>query len=291
MRTSSRWAGSSLTPLIILGSLMIITLAVILALVALKKSQNNEPKDDGLAGRVLVQEGGKLVETDGSEPVRVSSEGWLTDFTLTSSQKESVSNATLLGKPYVISFFYSTCPSVCVRQNEKKKMLYDKFADQGIRFVSVSVDPEIDTPQRLSEYAERFNADPEKWKFLTGDMDYISRVGAEVFRIFVTRRGHPEQFIVVDAEGKIFGYYNWTDAGHFLALQQDLAAIAADPSLRASEVPRGREKKPAEPSEDEDSAEDGSTEDQASKEDGANDTVIGDKPSDTAVPDASGSEN
>jgi protein SCO1/2 len=191
---------------------------------------------------------------EGSQPTRVSEEGWLTDFSLTSSQKEKVTNATLLGKPYVVSFFYSTCPSVCVRQNEKKKTLYDKFADKGIRFVSVSVDPEIDTPERLAEYADRFQADPAKWLFLTGDMDYISRVGAEVFRIFVTRRGHPEQFIIVDAEGKIFGYYNWTDAEHFLALQQDLESLAADPALRANEVPRGREKKPVDV-EDEESEE------------------------------------
>lgn len=243
MRKSSRWGGNTLTPLIILGSMMIVLLAVILAMVALKKNRKNP---DGDAGFAMTEQNGELVKVDGSQPTRVSEEGWLTDFTLTSSQKEKVTNATLLGKPYVISFFYSTCPSICVRQNEKKKTLYDKFADKGIRFVSVSVDPEIDTPERLAEYAERFQADPEKWLFLTGDMDYISRVGAEVFRIFVTRRGHPEQFIIVDADGKIFGYYNWTDAEHFLALQQDLESIAVDPALRASEVPRGREKKPKE---------------------------------------------
>jgi len=249
MKRTLRRGGSSLTPIIILGSMMIVMLAVILALVAMKKN-SDKASGEGEAGFALTEQSGELVKMEGSQPTRVSEEGWLTDFTLTSSQKEKVTNATFLGKPYVISFFYSTCPSICVRQNEKKKTLYDKYAEKGIRFVSVSVDPEIDTPDRLSEYAERFGADPAKWYFLTGDMDYISRVGAEVFRIFVTRRGHPEQFIVVDAEGKIFGYYNWTDAEHFLALQQDLESLVADPALRASEVPRGREKKQPEPEED-----------------------------------------
>jgi len=256
MRHTSRWGGNSLTPLILLSCMMIRLLGVILALVALKADkQKKKGVVEGEAGFVMTEQGGELVKVEGSQPTRVSEEGWLTDFTLTSSQKEKVTSAQLLGKPYVISFFYSTCPSICVQQNEKKKTLYEKFANKGIRFVSVSVDPEIDTPERLAQYAERFKADPAKWFFLTGDMDYISRVGAEVFRIFVTRRGHPEQFIIVDAEGKIFGYYNWTDAEHFLALQQDLNSLAADPALRASEVPRGREKKPVEAEEDVDSTE------------------------------------
>lgn len=233
--------------MVMVFSMLSFLLLVIIAVLAIaKKKKNDREQAGGEAGFVMTEQNGELVKMEGSQPTRVSDQDWLTEFSLTSSQKEKVSNATLLGKPYVISFFYSTCPSVCVRQNEKKKSLYDKFADKGIRFVSVSVDPEIDTPERLAEYAERFKADPTKWMFLTGEMDYISRVGAEVFRIFVTRRGHPEQFIIVDAEGKIFGYYNWTDAEHFLALQKDLESIASDPSLRASEVPRGREKKPAE---------------------------------------------
>lgn len=255
MNRTARSGQGSTTTLIVIGAMLIVLLTIIPALLLLKK-KNVKQKDggDGEAGFVMTEQSGELVKMEGSQPTRVSEEGWLTDFSLTSSQKEKVTNATLLGKPYVVSFFYSTCPSVCVRQNEKKKTLYDKFADKGIRFVSVSVDPEIDTPERLAEYADRFQADPAKWLFLTGDMDYISRVGAEVFRIFVTRRGHPEQFIIVDAEGKIFGYYNWTDAEHFLALQQDLESLAADPALRANEVPRGREKKPADV-EDEESEE------------------------------------
>lgn len=253
MRRNARWGGTFLTPVLVVGSLLIFALLLIMGLVAFKKYEKRASEEDGVAGRAMVEvEGGaKIVATEGSEPVRVADQGWLTEFKLTSSRKEPVTNSNLLGKPYVISFFFSTCPSVCVKQNEKMKSLYDKFADQGIRFVSVSVDPEIDTPERLTEYAERFNADTEKWLFLTGDMDYISRVGAEVFRIFVTRRGHPEQFIVVDADGKIFGYYNWTDASQFLTLQQDLTALASDPQLRANETPRGREKKTETPAEDE----------------------------------------
>lgn len=247
MKLYSRHGSSHLPAMVMVGGMLSFLLLVIIAVLAIaQKKKKDRDQAEGEAGFVMTEQNGELVKMDESQPTRVADQDWLTEFNLTSSQKEKVTNATLLGKPYVISFFYSTCPSVCVRQNEKKKSLYEKFADKGIRFVSVSVDPEIDTPERLAEYAERFNADPAKWLFLTGDMDYISRVGAEVFRIFVTRRGHPEQFIVVDAEGKIYGYYNWTDAEHFLALQKDLESFASDPNLRASDIPKGREKKPAE---------------------------------------------
>jgi len=256
MKSNLRTGSAILTSILFAGALLILLLLLIMAFAAYKQKLRKAMDSDtaGVAGRAMVEseDGKRMITTDGAEPVRVIEQGWLSDFELTSSRKEKVSSASLIGKPYVVSFFFSTCPSVCVKQNEKTKQLYEKFSEKGIRFVSISVDPEIDTPERLTEYAERFGADTQKWLFLTGPMDYISRVGAEVFKIFVTRRGHPEQFIIVDADGKIFGYYNWTDAGQFLSLQQDLAALAEDATLRASDVPKGREvAKPEPPEEDE----------------------------------------
>jgi protein SCO1 len=100
--------------------------------------------------------------------------------------------------------------------------LQKEFAGTGVRFVSISVDPQTDTPEALREYAARFGADPEKWLFMTGDLLYIRRVGAEVFRLPVDEKFHTERFVLVDARGEIVGYYNWPEAKQFQKLKADI---------------------------------------------------------------------
>ncbi len=136
-------------------------------------------------------------------------EAWLSRFELTERSGEQVSSEDLLGRPYVVSFFFSTCPSICVKQNQKLKELQDEFEGSGVRFVAISVDPETDTPEVLREYAARFGADEEQWLFLTGDLTYIRRIGGEIFKQPVNKKFHTERFVLVDAEGKIEGFYNW----------------------------------------------------------------------------------
>lgn len=149
-------------------------------------------------------------------------EGWMTDFVLTERKGNTVSSDDLKGQPYIVSFFYSTCPSICVQQNQMVKELQKEFEGEGVRFVSISVDPETDTPEAMREYAARFGADPEKWLFMTGDLTYIRRVGAEVFRLAVDQKFHTEKFVLVDAEGAIVGYYSWPEPKQFQKLKADI---------------------------------------------------------------------
>ena len=71
---------------------------------------------------------------------------------------------------------------------------------EGVRFVAISVDPETDTPERLREYAARFGADENQWLFMTGDLTYIRRIGAEVYRQPVDKKFHTERFMLVDRQ-------------------------------------------------------------------------------------------
>lgn len=153
---------------------------------------------------------------------------WLTDFELTERSGKQISSKSFRGQPYVVGFFFATCPSVCVKQNEKFKVLQDKFRGQPIRLVEITCDPEVDRPEVLAEYADRFGADPQQWLFFTGEMDYIKRVGSEMFSIGIMRRGHPEKFALVDPKGKVYGLYTWTDAGQWQALQRDMAKLVAE---------------------------------------------------------------
>ena len=149
-------------------------------------------------------------------------EEWLSRFELIERSGDTVKSEQLLGQPYVVSFFFSTCPSICVQQNQKLKELQSEFDGEGVKFVAISVDPETDTPEVLREYAARFGADPDQWLFMTGDLTYIRRVGGEIFRQPVDKKFHTERFVLVDPEGKIEGFYSWPEKAQFNKLQDKI---------------------------------------------------------------------
>jgi protein SCO1/2 len=152
-------------------------------------------------------------------------EAWLSRFELTERSGKLVKSEQLLGQPYVVSFFFSTCPSVCPQQNQKIKELQEQFAGRGVRFLSISVDPEKDTPEVLREYAARFGADEDQWLFLTGDLTYIRRIGGEIFQQPIDKGFHTERFVLVDDEGKIEGFYSWPEDRQFEKLKSAIEAM------------------------------------------------------------------
>jgi protein SCO1 len=163
-----------------------------------------------------------------SQPTNVAAkEEWLTSWTLTERSGKKISSHDLTGQPYVAGFFFSSCPSICPKQNEKVRQLQTQFKGKPVRFVSISCDPEVDRPEVLAEYAARFGADKDQWLFFTGDLNYIRRVGAEFFSLAIMRYAHPEKFALVDAQGKVYGFYTWSDANQWLALQTDIEKLMA----------------------------------------------------------------
>lgn len=141
-----------------------------------------------------------------------SEPNWTRTFSLTERSGRMVKSEELLGEPYVVCFFFSTCPGTCKRQSSEMRLLQSKFKDKPIKLISISVDPEVDTPEVLAEYANSFNADKDRWLFLTGSLDDIIKVGTEMFFLpGVERRGHPDRFCLVDAKGDLVGSYLWVE--------------------------------------------------------------------------------
>ena len=159
-----------------------------------------------------------------------SDEQWLTKFRLTERSGKQLGSDELKGQPYVAGFFFTNCPTICINQNKKVEVLQDKYRGKPIRFISISVDPQVDRPEVLQQYANRFSADKDQWLFFTGDMNYIRRVGSEFFSLGVLEKGHPEKFALVNGEGKIHGYYTWSDPNQWLALQQDIDKLLVQPA-------------------------------------------------------------
>ena len=93
------------------------------------------------------------------------------DFALTSQDGWEVTLASLRGKVVAVTFIYTWCPDVCPMLTDKMARVQDELGpDFGskIAFVSITIDPERDTPEALKEYAAAFGADLAGWSFLTG---------------------------------------------------------------------------------------------------------------------------
>ena len=101
------------------------------------------------------------------------------DFTLTDQENKRVSLRDLRGTAVAVTFIYSTCADTCPLLTAKMAAIQRRLGrDFGarVRFVSITVDPEIDTPGRLRQYARRHGADVAGWSFLTGTPEEIREV-------------------------------------------------------------------------------------------------------------------
>ncbi|WP_197203733.1 SCO family protein [Crateriforma conspicua] len=211
-------------------NIVFILAAGLIAGLVLRASRQNAPNEVPEGAVVFTNDQPLDVDaTRNDEPSKPpEDEAWLSRFELIERSGQKVSSEDLKGRPYVVSFFYSTCPSICVSQNQKLRELQDEFEGQGVRFVAISVDPETDTPEVLREYATRFRADKDQWLFMTGDLDYIRRVGAEIFRQPVDKQFHTERFALVDAEGEIEGFYSWPEPRQMDKLKESIRGMLDD---------------------------------------------------------------
>ena len=110
----------------------------------------------------------------------------LPDFRLLERSGQPFGSSDLGGKVWVANLFFTHCTDTCPLETAEMAQLQVAFASEpDFRLVSISVDPERDTPQVLARYAERNGADPERWLFLTGHKETIHRLAREGFKLGV----------------------------------------------------------------------------------------------------------
>jgi len=146
----------------------------------------------------------------------------LPDYHFTNEFGQAVSTAQFRGQPLVFTFFFTSCPFplFCPLlssrfEDTQKKLLALTNAPSKWHLLSISFEPETDTPEVLKHYAERYHYDPAHWSFVTGDMiDIISisdQVGEQFSRSPETGVSHNLRTVVVDAQGRIQKIYHNND--------------------------------------------------------------------------------
>jgi cytochrome oxidase Cu insertion factor (SCO1/SenC/PrrC family) len=130
--------------------------------------------------------------SSGAFPALLPVYGSIPNFALIDQSGHPVRRGDLEGKVWIADFIFTNCPDECPLMTVEMAQMQSELAHMAdFRLVSISVDPDRDTPAVLSEYAERFNADPGRWLFLTGDKRAIYRLAAEGFRLGIVDPAEP----------------------------------------------------------------------------------------------------
>lgn len=161
-------------------------------------------------------------------------------FTLTNQNGITVTEQDYEGKIYIADFFFTTCPTICPIMTDHMVQLQEALKDDpSILLLSHSVTPEIDSVAQLKKYALEKGVDDQKWNLVTGDKKQIYHLARKSY-LAVQEDGdggpfdmiHTENFILVDPEKRIRGFYDGTDPETIKILMNDLTILKQEyPSL------------------------------------------------------------
>jgi protein SCO1/2 len=143
--------------------------------------------------------------------------GQVEPFTLTNQLGGEVTLADLKGKVWVTDIIFTRCMGPCPKMTQKMSDLQKRFDDKDLRFVTMTTDPEHDTPEILKNYGQKFDADPNRWFFLTGTKSQIKQLAQGSLKLGSEEKAKEDQenpndlfihntvFILVDKQGRMRG--------------------------------------------------------------------------------------
>jgi len=154
-------------------------------------------------------------------------------FKLTDQDGKEVTENTFKGKIYVTDFFFVTCPTICPKMATQMNRIYDEFKEnKTVMLLSHTVMPIADSVPVLKEYASKLGVSSEKWKFVTGDKPQIYNLARKTYFAAITKGDggyddfvHTENFVLVDKEKRLRGFYEGTSKKDVDRLITDIYAL------------------------------------------------------------------
>ena len=152
------------------------------------------------------------------------------DFKLINQNGDTITQENYDGKIYVADFFFTTCQSICIDMAASMQTLQKEFKDEDdIKLISHTVTPEIDDVARLKKYADEKGVIDNKWNLVTGDKKQIYDLARKEYLASKTEGNagkydliHTENFVLVDKEKRIRGFYDGTNPDEIEQLIEDI---------------------------------------------------------------------
>ena len=156
----------------------------------------------------------------------------IANFSLFNQSGKKITLDNYNDKIFVADFFFTKCPSICPIMTDNMLELQKKIiADDSVMIISFSVDPINDTVEQLNNYAKEKGIDQKKWNLLTGDKNKIYDLARKSF--FVAELDnkddneiiHTENFVLVDPDKRIRGYYDGTNIDEVFKILDDIETL------------------------------------------------------------------
>jgi len=146
--------------------------------------------------------------------------GTVPGFALVERGGRTFQDKDLKGKVWIADFIFTRCQGQCPIMSQEMSRLVPRLKD--ITFVSFSVDPEFDTADVLSRYADSYHADPKTWFFLTGDRRTLNQIASSFHMNEIGEPAfHSLNFVLIDRRGRIRGYYDSSAEENLRQLERD----------------------------------------------------------------------
>ena len=156
----------------------------------------------------------------------------ISDFSLLNQNGNNVTQEDYKNKIYVADFFFTTCPDICPIMTGNMLYLQENLKDTNVMFASFSVTPKIDTVEVLKEYSTLKGVDDSRWNLMTGDKKQIYDLARKSYLVAKAipdgkNHGmiHTENFVLVDRDKRIRGYYDGTNIEDMDKLLDDIQIL------------------------------------------------------------------
>lgn len=155
------------------------------------------------------------------------------NFSMKNQNGETITQEFYNDKIYVADFFFTTCPTICPIMTENMGYIQEKIKnDSDVLLLSFSVTPEIDSVEQLKKYALEKNVIDSKWNLVTGNKKDIYNLARTSYLVAKTNGDggkydmiHTENFVLVDKEKRIRGYYDGTNSEEIDKLLNDIKIL------------------------------------------------------------------
>lgn len=157
------------------------------------------------------------------------------DFSFTNQLGEEISQEDTKGKIYVADFFFTTCGGICPKMTKQLQRVQDEFSgDLNFKILSHTVNPSYDSVSVMKAYAERFEADPSQWWFLTGSKAELYLMARRSYLVVPDENDpnfehgdesdfiHTENFVLIDPDRRIRGMYDGTNPDEISEMIKDI---------------------------------------------------------------------
>ncbi|MBM3165701.1 MAG: SCO family protein [Bacteroidetes bacterium] len=162
-------------------------------------------------------------------------------FRLIDEQNKVITDKAIDGKVFVAEYFFATCKSICPIMNQQMQRVQARFkGERNFNILSFTVDPDTDTPGQLLAYAKKHGYSPGQWHFITGSKDSLYRLARTSFFVLKPAEAqnlgdagndfiHTNNFVLVDKQRQIRGYYDGTNPSEVDQLIKDIEILLNNP--------------------------------------------------------------